>query len=70
MPTAKADSGRSDPQREILTPEDLGVMMAEAAAVDALFQRMQPGPLQIAAAVMAYLSIAGDDAASGSAPEK
>jgi hypothetical protein len=41
---------------ETPTPEDIAAMLAEAAAVDALFERMRHGPFHCAALVCAFFS--------------
>lgn len=62
--TEEAAAEVSDRTCEMLTPADISAMLAEAAAVDALFERMRRGPLQFASVVTAYLSLPDKDAKS------
>jgi len=41
---------------EPVAPEDIAAMLAEAAALDALFDRMRRGPFHCASLVSAFLS--------------
>lgn len=62
--TEEAATAFPDRTCETLTREDISAMLAEAAAVDALFERMRSGPLHFASVVTAYLSPPDKDAKS------
>jgi hypothetical protein len=58
------EDGTAVPQQtsETLTPEDISAMLAEAAAVDALFERARRERLHFVSTVCAYLSSPEKDA--------
>jgi hypothetical protein len=59
--TEEAANALSDWTCETLTPGDINAMLAEAAAVDALFERLRCEPLHFASVVTAYFSPPGKD---------
>jgi hypothetical protein len=52
----EATTAFPDQTWEPVATEDIAAMLAEAAAVDALFERMRRGPFHCASLVCAFLS--------------